>query len=305
MSGLSKRDIEALLGGRGPDGLEQLAGLIERVRQEASAPVDPAVASRHIAAAAIAARQTPVPTPAPVSTARRTWRRRTVFAGVLSTIFGKLFMGAVALAAVTAGAGAAGVLPDPVQGFIDGNEEVHQLLDQIREQEQAQLHEQEPMGDMQQIRDQDRVRLQDGEPPVESNGYSNEFLNQFQNQGEESPGPNQFQHEFEHQNRLGDPAGDPNEYMFQYQHSFQSMYRDGDETNDTTGPQMHQQEHQQGIDQGANTAVPQTQQQTQQQGLSEDSEDPIDQQQQQQPSPDETPGSTGPSQDGPGGFGRP
>jgi len=313
MSDLNKKDIEALLGGRAPDGLEQMAALLARVRQEASASVDPAVASRHIAAAANAVRETPVPSPVPVSTTRRTWRRRTVFAGLLSTIFGKVFMGAVALAAVTAGAGAAGVLPDPVQGFVDGNEEIHRIANEIREQ--AVLHEQEPAGDQVHLRDQDQLQVNQPEQPAESGQISepNQFQNQFQNQPVEPSGePNQFQHEFQH--HLGTMGEDTSGFLLQYQNWFQWqwMYQGGDETTDTTVPQMHQQEHQQGIDQGANTTVPQNQQQAQQQGLSEDPEDPIDQQQQQQQQQSTGPSTTttteagtDSSQDVPGGFGQP
>ncbi len=240
-----------------------------------------------------------------------------MFAGLLSTIFGKVFMGAVALAAVTAGAGAAGVLPDPVQGFVDGNQDIHRIADEIREQ--AVLHEQEPAGDQVHIRDRDQLQVnqpeQPGEPGDLSEPSQNQFQNQFQNQPVEPPEePNQFQHEFQH--HLGTMGQDATESLLQYQNWFQWqwMYQGGDETTGTTAPLMHQQEHQQGIDQGTNTTLPQLQQQTQQQGLNDDPDDSIDQQQQQQQQQQQSTGPStnstteapaGSSQDVPGGFGRP
>ncbi|HSQ38000.1 MAG TPA: hypothetical protein VLS92_08930 [Acidimicrobiia bacterium] len=163
MSGLHEQDIEALLGGRAPGGLEHLAALVERVRREADLPVEPATARQHVIAAAAAAWENPASLPTLEAPGRPTWRRRTVFAGLLSTIFGKIFLGAVAVAAATAGAGAAGVLPDPIQGFVEGNQEIHQITDQIRDQEQLQLHEQEQLGDQQQIRDQEQLQLHEQE----------------------------------------------------------------------------------------------------------------------------------------------
>jgi len=156
MSGLHEQDIEALLGGRAPGGLEHLAALVERVRREADLPVEPTTARQHVMAAAAAARENPAPVPTLEAPGRPTWRRRTVFAGLLSTAFGKIFLGAVAVAAATAGAGAADVLPDPIQGFVEGNQEIHQITDRIRDQEQLQLHDQEQLGDQQQIRDQEQ-----------------------------------------------------------------------------------------------------------------------------------------------------
>jgi hypothetical protein len=163
MSGLHEQDIEALLGGRAPGGLEHLAALVGRVKREADLPIDPAKARQHVIAAATAARENPAPASSPESSGRPTWRRRTVFAGLLSTIFGKILLGAVAVAAATAGAGAAGVLPDPIQGFVEGNQQIHQIADRIREQERLQLHEQEQLGDQQQLRDQEQLQLHEQE----------------------------------------------------------------------------------------------------------------------------------------------
>ena len=164
MSDLNDRDVEALLGGRAPEGLEPLAALVERLRREACLPADPAVARQHMAAAAAASREAPVPMMVPGSPTRRLWRRRTVFAGLLSTIIGKIFVGAVALAAATAGAGAAGVLPDPVEKFLGFDHDQEQIQDQDQTQDRDQLGDQEQSQtpDQEQIRDRDQLGDQTG-----------------------------------------------------------------------------------------------------------------------------------------------
>jgi hypothetical protein len=154
MSDLNTPDVEALLGGRAPSELGPLAALVDRLRREASFPADPAMTERHVAAAAAAAREGAVLDTAPGVPTRRLWRRRTVFAGLLSTIAGKIVIGVVAVAAAMAGAGAAGVLPDPMNPLVTGDRQVARLQEQV--QQQIQDHNQI----QDQIQDQDQTQSQ-------------------------------------------------------------------------------------------------------------------------------------------------
>ena len=111
-------DLESLLRGRaGPD-LEQWEMFVGDLRRVASVQADASVAETHITAAAEVARTAPVVKP-PAASTTPVLRRRTVFTGLITTIIGKVLVGSMAIAAATAGAAAAGVLPDPVQGFMD------------------------------------------------------------------------------------------------------------------------------------------------------------------------------------------
>ncbi|MFH2071650.1 MAG: hypothetical protein ABIJ75_02240, partial [Actinomycetota bacterium] len=97
-----------------------------------------AVASAHIAAAVGAAQveASPGHHPARAASPRPLLRRRTVFTGLFTTIIAKVIAGTMAIAAATAGAAAAGVLPDPVQGYMDDH--VFHRQAQVREVEQTQ-----------------------------------------------------------------------------------------------------------------------------------------------------------------------
>ena len=95
----------------------------EAVRISAPTDIAPSVASRHIAAAAHAARLIPVPGPTRVEatgSSRRVTatRRRLVLGGLMSSITAKVLLGTVAALAATGGAAAANVLPDPVQAVV-------------------------------------------------------------------------------------------------------------------------------------------------------------------------------------------
>ena len=119
---LTDRDIERILAGdetRPAD--EAWIAIVDAVRVAAQAQVDPYVAARHVATAVTAATEVadlaarprePVPN-------RTSWRRRTVFAGLLSTLAGKIAVAGAGVALAAAGAGAAGVLPGPAQDFVD------------------------------------------------------------------------------------------------------------------------------------------------------------------------------------------
>ena len=279
MSGMHDRDIELLLGGRAPDGLENLSVLVRRVRREASLSVDPAMAREHISAAAAAVHETPTPVAAPGSPARHTWRRRTVFAGLFSTIIGKILVGAAALATVAAGAGATGAFPDPVDRFFGVDNEP------VREQ----IQDQEQLGEEQQV---DAPNLFE---------YQEQF--EFSNQGTETI-QNQFQNQNQFQRGVPVEEIDESALLFHYRHAYQG---DADTTT-TTAPHMLQLEHQQGVDQGTDTTLPQNQQQAQQQGLDEETNTTQQQQaQQQQTGPGNTTSTTGAgaANGGPGGNANP
>jgi hypothetical protein len=193
MSGhLTHRDVEELLQGRSGVELEALVSVVEHLRLDSTASIDAAVAASHVALAAAAARSSE---PAAVngSSARRIPdppRRRTVFAGLFSSILVKIMIGAMALVGATVGAGAAGVLPDPVQEFVDDHlmgldldQEQVRLQDQTRLQDQIQLEEQLRIEEH--LRLQDQVKLQaknqfvDGGP-----GDDGGFQNKTQTQGQ-------------------------------------------------------------------------------------------------------------------------
>jgi hypothetical protein len=101
---------------------DDLAALVSATRLDFNAPVDPVVATRHIAKAAaesrrIAVQNAPAPTSSS-STAQRRRLRRLTFAGAFSGFWAKIAMGAVAVAAVGTGAAATESLPDPLQGVV-------------------------------------------------------------------------------------------------------------------------------------------------------------------------------------------
>ncbi|MFQ5968649.1 MAG: hypothetical protein ACE5MI_13760 [Acidimicrobiia bacterium] len=98
-----------------------LASLMEEWPLLLSEPVPPKVARAHIAKAAAATalsvpRSAVAPSARPPLRAR--WRRRFVLATVTSTFVGQLLIGTAAVAAVGAGAAAAGVLPSPLQSAV-------------------------------------------------------------------------------------------------------------------------------------------------------------------------------------------
>jgi hypothetical protein len=140
---LSDKDVEALLAGRETPGREAWARVIESIRQEATASVDSETARRHVSQAAQAAGS--LPAPSPVRSRRSAaWRRRTVFAGLFSTLVGKIVIGAAAIAAATTGADVANILPEPVDNFIERNFIGHDELDDVEAQirERARIHQQ-------------------------------------------------------------------------------------------------------------------------------------------------------------------
>jgi Mg-chelatase subunit ChlI len=184
MSDLNAPDVEALLGGRAPSELGPLAALVDRLRREASFPADPAMTEWHVAAAAAAAREGTVLDMAPDVPTRRLWRRRTVFAGLLSTIAGKIVIGVVAVAAAMAGAGATGVLPDSMNPLATVDQQVARLQEQVQEQVQ------------QQDQDQDQAQNQD------QNQDQNQTQNQTQTQDQ-----NQNQNQTQDQSRQGADQG--------------------------------------------------------------------------------------------------
>jgi hypothetical protein len=178
MSDLNTPDVEALLGGRAPSELGPLAALVDRLRREASFPADPAMTERHVAAAAAAAREGAVLDTAPGVPTRRLWRRRTVFAGLLSTIAGKIVIGVVAVAAAMAGAGAAGVLPDPMNPLVTGDRQVARLQEQV--QQQIQDHNQ--IQDQIQDQDQTQSQIQDQDQTQNQNQIQDQTQYQQQTQ---------------------------------------------------------------------------------------------------------------------------
>lgn len=117
---LNEGQIEDLFAGRAPEGsgLDMLATALVSMRA-ARDEVAPDVAARHIATAAGAAAGRPEPAAVtPIRDPHRRRRAAAVFGAVLTTTFGKLATG-VAAAGIAAGvAGAAGVLPDPVQSVL-------------------------------------------------------------------------------------------------------------------------------------------------------------------------------------------
>jgi len=157
---LSDQDIEALLGGSAAPGHEAWSAVIDRIRREAAAPIDTTMAGTQVQQAARAAAAARAKAPRRRRSSRTTLRRRTVFTGLLSTIVGKVVMGTAAVAVAAAGAGTAGVLPDPVQRFMEqnlvGNDAIDEIADQIqtRQQERIQIHldDEAPAGDQVQHR---------------------------------------------------------------------------------------------------------------------------------------------------------
>ncbi|MCJ7725534.1 MAG: hypothetical protein MUP76_04000, partial [Acidimicrobiia bacterium] len=141
---------------------EQWESFVRDVRKMTQAP-STETAADHISAAAEAARTAPVIGPAAVRSTVPRSRRRTVFASLISTLIGKILIGSMAVAAATAGVGAAGALPDPVQDFVDDHvfQREHlgtQQLDQIR------VHTNEITDFIVQNRDQIREQFGTEEP---------------------------------------------------------------------------------------------------------------------------------------------
>ncbi len=184
---LSDEDVEALLTGRETPGLAAWAGVIERIRQEATASVDTETAGTHVLRAAEAAASLPAQSPVPSRRSPATWRRRTVFAGLFSTLIGKIVIGVAAVAAATAGAGAANILPEPVDNFIEhnfvGQDELDKVEAQIREQARIQ---QELEGEGSQT----QTQTQEGQQSQNQQGPGNDDATQNQNQqGQNQQGP--------------------------------------------------------------------------------------------------------------------
>lgn len=102
-----------------PPSLEGLSGWAQELRAESSAPIAHEIATAHISSiAAIAANgPSPVTGKARVPMLHRL-RRRLVLGSLLSGVAAKVLAASVALAAVTGGVAATGVLPDAIQNPI-------------------------------------------------------------------------------------------------------------------------------------------------------------------------------------------
>jgi len=203
---LSDKNVEALLADRETPGLEAWAGVIKRIRQEATASVDPETAGTHVLRAAQTAVSLPVPSPVPSRRSPATWRRRTVFAGLFSTLIGKIVIGTAAVAAATAGVGASNILPDSVDNFIErnfvGEDELDQVETQIRERARI------------------RIELESDEAQTQTQNQQGQDLEGQQNQNQQGPDLEGQQN----QNQQGqDLEGQQNQTQMQTQSDEQSQ----------------------------------------------------------------------------------
>ncbi|MCB2224965.1 MAG: hypothetical protein KQH83_12415, partial [Actinobacteria bacterium] len=170
-----------------PEGIDPdtWAGFLDDLQAMAAAPGDE-VAAVHVAAAAAAVPSDPAATPGAARPTAPLWRRRTVFTGLFSTIIGKVLAGTMAVAAATAGVGAAGALPDPMQDFMDDHVFQRELVrEQLQPDDAVQLQVQgEEMAtyvEQNQRELQERARRQAQEPA----GTQTQTQTQTQQQGSE------------------------------------------------------------------------------------------------------------------------
>jgi len=118
---LTDEQIEQLLAGRTPEGLSSLGNVADVVAQLASASaseIPDQLASDHITRAAAVAGSAPdaIPAAAAASPNRsRRLLRRFALSGLFSSLAAKMVLGTAVALAATAGAAAAGILPDPIQ----------------------------------------------------------------------------------------------------------------------------------------------------------------------------------------------
>ena len=231
---LSDHDIEALLGGSAAPGHEGWSAVVDRIRREAAAPIDPATAEAQVTRAARVAAGTPAQSPRRRRTSRTTWRRRTVFTGLLSTLIGKLIVGTAAVAIAAAGAGAAGVLPDPLETFMEqnliGEDAADEITKQIRirQQERVQIHidDETPVGD--QVQNQHREQSPDDPGGDHNNNQGDDPGGDHNNNQGDDPGGN-------HNNNQGDdPGGNQDRGQEQDRSQQQSGELDRDRDQDQT-----------------------------------------------------------------------
>jgi len=120
---LTDQDVEALLAGDIGQERPDLAALDEALtdwRGSVLQPVaiDPAIAARHIAAAAAMAGSAAAGDIAPEAAGPARSRVRTIVKGALSGLTAKILLGTAVALAATGGAAAAGILPAPVQDAV-------------------------------------------------------------------------------------------------------------------------------------------------------------------------------------------
>ena len=197
---LTDAEIEALLTGDTPEGLESIGGLIAEIRSLEDDGVDEAVAQRHITAAAELARSTTTTgvtgasrSAAPAGTRTRR-RKRTVFAGITSTIAGKILTGAVAAVAATGTAAAAGVLPEPIQDVVDDKViVVEEIQEMKRVREQARIQLEDPAGDPAEVQTQQRDQQQtnQGSEDQPGDGTQNQYGQTDDQPGQQGDDPAQ------------------------------------------------------------------------------------------------------------------
>ncbi len=117
---LTDEQIEQLLAGQTPAGASSLAGLAEffdQLATSAGLEIPEALAAEHISKAMTEARSAPNSDVAEAPSTRplRRLRRRVALSGMFSSLAAKLILGSAVALASTAGAAAAGILPDPIQ----------------------------------------------------------------------------------------------------------------------------------------------------------------------------------------------
>ncbi len=117
---LTDEQIEQLLAGQTPAGASSLAGVAEFFDQLATSAVleiPEALAAEHISKAMAEARSAPNSDVAEAPSTRPLGRlrRRIALSGIFSSLAAKLILGSAVALASTAGAAAAGILPDPIQ----------------------------------------------------------------------------------------------------------------------------------------------------------------------------------------------
>jgi len=220
---LSDKNVEALLADRETPGLEAWAGVIKRIRQEATASVDPETAGTHVLRAAQTAVSLPVSSPVPSRRSPATWRRRTVFAGLFSTLIGKIVIGTAAVAAATAGVGASNILPDSVDNFIErnfvGEDELDQVETQIRERARI------------------RIELESDEAQTQTQNQQGQDLEGQQNQNQQG----QDLEGQQNQNQQGqDLEGQQNQTQMQTQSDEQSQTQTQTHSGDTNQNRIQQ-----------------------------------------------------------------